>query len=120
MWVGMIKFFSRLKNFLINVAHDERIPSRDKKILLALVALIISPIDLIPDWIPFMGQMDDLVMFSIILDYFFSVLDSEILLSHYPWGMQSFARLRRFGRTFQWLAPRFVKKRLWLYVGNPY
>lgn len=116
----LMKFFKNLKTFLSNTAQDERIPGRDKKILLALIALIISPIDLIPDWIPFLGQLDDLVMIAIVLDYFFSVLDDRILLSHYPWGMKSFVRLKRIAGILEFLVPKFLKKKLWAYVGDPY
>ena len=115
-----MKFFKDLKMFLTDVAHDERIPSRDKKVLLAMIALLISPIDLIPDWIPVFGLLDDLIILAIILDYFFTVLDSQILLSHYPWGMKSFASLRKIARALQFFVPVFVKKRLWQYVGSPY
>ena len=115
-----MKFFKDLKKFLFDVANDERIPGRDKKVLLAMIALMISPIDLIPDWIPLFGLLDDLILLSIILDYFFTVLDSQILLSHYPWGMKSFANLRKIARAMQFFVPRFVKTRLWKYVGSPY
>jgi len=115
-----MKFFKDLKKFLFDVANDERIPGRDKKVLLAMIALMISPIDLIPDWIPLFGLLDDLIILSIIMDYFFTVLDSQILLSHYPWGMKSFANLRKIARAMQFFVPRFVKKRLWKYVGSPY
>jgi len=115
-----MKFLKDLKKFLIDVANDTRIPARDKKVLLAMIALLISPIDLIPDWIPLFGLLDDLIILSIILDYFFSVLDSQLLLSHYPWGMKSFARLRSLSRMLQFFVPNFVKKRLWQYVGSPY
>ena len=115
-----MKFFKDLKMFLTDVAHDERIPSRDKKVLVAMIALLISPIDLIPDWIPVFGLLDDLIILAIILDYFFTVLDSQILLSHYPWGMKSFANLRKIARALQFFVPHFVKKRLWQYVGSPY
>jgi uncharacterized membrane protein YkvA (DUF1232 family) len=115
-----MKFFKDLRDFVINVANDERIPSRDKKVILALIALIISPIDFIPDWIPIIGQLDDLIMMAIILDYFFEVLDSQVLLSHYPWDMKSFARVRRVSRFLSFLVPKFLKKKLWAYVGEPY
>lgn len=115
-----MKFFTDLKEFLSNVANDERIPSRDKKILLAMIALVISPVDLIPDWIPFFGQLDDLVLIAFILDYFFTVLDTQLLLSHYPWGMKSFVSLKKFASIFQIFVPKFIKKRIWTYVGSPY
>jgi uncharacterized membrane protein YkvA (DUF1232 family) len=115
-----MKFFKDLKNFLTDVANDERIPARDKKVLLAMIALLISPIDLIPDWIPVIGLLDDLIIFSFIMDYFFTVLDSNVLLSHYPWDMKSFARLRAIARGMQFFVPGFLKKRMWTYVGDPY
>lgn len=115
-----MKFFHDLKKFLTDVANDERIPSRDKKVLLAMIALVISPFDIIPDWIPVIGFLDDIIILSFIMDYFFTVLDSRILLSHYPWDMKSFARLRAIARGMQFLVPSFVKKKLWQYVGDPY
>ncbi len=115
-----MKFFKDLKNFLVNTSKDERIPSRDKKIIVALIALMISPFDIVPDWIPIFGVLDDVIILSIILDYFFSVLDSRILLSHFPWNMKAFARLRSIARALNMFVPRFVKKRLWSYVGEAY
>lgn len=115
-----MKFFKDIKKFLLDVANDQRIPARDKKIVLALIALMISPIDLIPDWIPIFGLLDDVIILSIILDYFFRILDNNVLLSHYPWGMKSFVRLKALARSMEFFVPRFIKKRLWQYVGEPY
>jgi uncharacterized membrane protein YkvA (DUF1232 family) len=115
-----MSFFKSLIEFVKNVAGDVRIPERDKKILLALMALIISPIDLIPDWIPVIGLLDDAVMLALILDYFFNVLDQDILLSHYPWGMKSYARIRRGARMIAMLTPGFIKNRVWKYQPSPY
>lgn len=114
------KFSNDISAFVKNVAADERIPSRDKKVILALAALIISPIDIIPDWIPIIGWVDDLILFAIILDYFFNVLDQNILLSHYPWGMKSFIWLRRAARTVAGLTPKVVKDWVWKYKPAPY
>jgi uncharacterized membrane protein YkvA (DUF1232 family) len=113
-------FISDLSNFLKNVAQDRRIPDRDKKVLLALIILVISPIDIIPDWIPIIGLLDDLFIIGIILDYFFEVLDPDTILSHYPWSMKSYVWLRRYASFLGTLTPRFVKKWLWKYTGSPY
>jgi len=115
-----MKFFKDLKDFIVNAANDERIPERDKKVLLAMVALIISPFDLIPDWIPVIGLLDDLILLSFILDYYFTVLDSRILLSHFPWDMKAYTRLKAIAHAFQFFVPKFIKKKLWKYVGDPY
>lgn len=115
-----MKFFKDLKDFLTNTANDERIPARDKKVLLAMIALMISPFDIIPDWIPVIGVLDDLIILSMILDYFFSVLDSRIILSHFPWDMKAYTRLKKIAHFMQMFVPGFVKKKLWTYVGDPY
>lgn len=115
-----MKFLKDLKDFLVNTANDERIPSRDKKTLLAMIALMISPFDIIPDWIPIFGVLDDLIILSMILDYFFSVLDNKIILSHFPWDMKAYTRLKKMAHFLQMFVPRFVKKKLWTYVGDPY
>jgi uncharacterized membrane protein YkvA (DUF1232 family) len=116
----MQNFFKDLKEFIVNTAKDERIPERDKKIILAMVALILSPVDLIPDWIPMIGLLDDFILIALILDYFFEVLDQAILLSHYPWGMKSFARIRRLASITSFLVPSFIKNNLWKYTKDPF
>lgn len=116
----MKKFFTDLKNFLQATSLDERIPVKDKRILLALIALVFSPFDIIPDWIPIIGILDDLIIISFVLDYFFSVLDSRILLSHFPWDLKAYTRLKRVATAFQIFVPRFIKRRIWSYVGDPY
>ena len=116
----MLKFFQDFKQFVQDVSTDPRIPQKDKAIIVALLALIISPIDFIPDWIPVIGQLDDLLMIALVIDYFFFVLDHEVLLSHYPWSMKSFTRMRLFAKLLRFIIPKHLKKRLWSYVGSPY
>ena len=118
--MGLMTFFKQVGKFLKDVSEDSRIPERDKTVILAMVVLVVSPFDIIPDWIPVLGQLDDIVIIALILDYFFTVLDGEVLLSHWPWGMKSFVWLRRFAKMFSLIAPRFIKKKIWKYVGAPY
>lgn len=116
----MIEFFKKIVDFVKQVAQDARIPDRDKKVLAGLLVLIASPVDLIPDWIPVLGMIDDIVMIALVLDYLFNTLDDDVLLSHYPFGMKSFARMRSFARIISLLAPNFIKRRIWKYEGSPY
>jgi uncharacterized membrane protein YkvA (DUF1232 family) len=46
---------------------DERIPRRTKVPLALLVPYLASPIDLIPDFIPVLGQLDDAVLVALAL-----------------------------------------------------
>jgi uncharacterized membrane protein YkvA (DUF1232 family) len=116
----VLAWFKKLSRFVQDVSKDERIPERDKIVLAGLLALIVSPVDFIPDWIPVVGQLDDIVMIALVLDYLFGQLDEMILLSHYPWGMKSYARVRAFARVMGLLAPGFLKRRIWAYLPDPY
>jgi uncharacterized membrane protein YkvA (DUF1232 family) len=112
--------FQQTIQFLKDVSNDDRIPSRDKKVLLIMIGLIISPIDFIPDWIPIIGILDDLVILSLILDYFFEYLDNKVLLFHYPFGMRSFIWLKRTSKIITRFTPQFIRNRIWKYKPDIY
>src|SRR5690606_36193182 len=44
------------------VARDPRVPWSAKALALAVAAYALSPIDLIPDFIPVLGYLDDLIL----------------------------------------------------------
>ena len=105
----------RIYKFLKDVANDERIPPRDKQVLLGLLALLVSPFDIIPDWVPVLGQIDDLVIIALISDYFFNKLNDEILLSHWPWSKTRYEGLKKYARMVAWMTPEKLKNRVWSY-----
>lgn len=49
------------------LAADPSTPRRHRLLLLALVAYLASPIDLIPDFIPVLGQIDDAIAVVLVL-----------------------------------------------------
>lgn len=110
-----MKHIRELITFLKAVSTDPRIPDRDKVVLTALIALVISPFDIIPDWIPIIGILDDTVILAVVCDYFFNHLDQQLLLSHWPWGMKSYTRTRRVARFIAALTPSGLRNRIWAY-----
>jgi uncharacterized membrane protein YkvA (DUF1232 family) len=115
-----MKFFKDTMDLFIKIYSDRRLPGKDKKIIIFLLLLILSPLDLLPDWIPLTGLLDDFAYLSILMNYFFKVLDSEVVLSHYPWSMKSFAKLRALGKFIGSFTPKRLSKSLWKYEGRPY
>jgi uncharacterized membrane protein YkvA (DUF1232 family) len=46
---------------------DPRVPRRRKLLLVLLVAYLAMPIDLVPDFIPVAGQLDDVILVALVL-----------------------------------------------------
>lgn len=44
------------------LSQDPHVPKISKWLLVAAIAYLLSPIDIIPDFIPILGQLDDLVL----------------------------------------------------------
>lgn len=99
---------------------DPRIPARDKKIIIGILITLGIRIFFIPDWIPYFGILDILFFMGLICGYFFEIIDQNLLLSHYPWGMKSFARIRRIAHFLAFFAPYFITDYLWEYTKDPF
>jgi uncharacterized membrane protein YkvA (DUF1232 family) len=59
--IGKLRFRDKLA-FGRDLMRDPRVPLWAKLVAGALVAYLASPIDLIPDFIPVLGQVDDLLV----------------------------------------------------------
>ena len=57
-----------LAKLLVRLARDPRVPLRAKVFAAAAAAYAISPIDLVPDFIPLIGKCDDAVVVALALD----------------------------------------------------
>jgi uncharacterized membrane protein YkvA (DUF1232 family) len=50
---------------LKDLATDPRVPTDAKVVAGAAAAYLVSPLDLVPDWIPVVGQVDDMVVVAV-------------------------------------------------------
>jgi uncharacterized membrane protein YkvA (DUF1232 family) len=62
---------------------DGRVAVLDKALVGLAIAYIVSPLDLIPDVIPFLGQVDDVFLVVTALQRLVSQARLEVLLDHW-------------------------------------
>jgi uncharacterized membrane protein YkvA (DUF1232 family) len=62
---------------------DGRVSKLDKGLVLAAIVYIVSPLDFIPDFIPFLGEIDDLFLLLIALQRLIGNAGRRVLLDHW-------------------------------------
>jgi uncharacterized membrane protein YkvA (DUF1232 family) len=63
---------------------DDRVPRRKKIVLAALVPYLAMPIDLVPDFIPVAGYLDDAVLVALALRYVLRGGGAGLIEEHWP------------------------------------
>ena len=92
-----VVLFSRL-------LRDERLPRRHKVLVAALTPYLAMPIDLIPDFIPVAGQLDDAVLVALVLRRIVRH-DPALVQEHWPGPQTSLAAVLRLARRTASNAP---------------
>jgi uncharacterized membrane protein YkvA (DUF1232 family) len=76
---------------------DHRVP-RSRKLILGAVALyLVTPIDLVPDFIPVAGALDDAIVAAVALRVLLRGTTAPLLREHWPGPRSSLDVLLRFG-----------------------
>jgi uncharacterized membrane protein YkvA (DUF1232 family) len=91
---NIVKLLSRL-------LRDRRVPVRRKVFIAAVLGYVISPVDLIPDFVIGIGRLDDLILVSLAVDHLMSGADEAIVREHWD-GTEDGLDLVR--SAFSWAA----------------
>jgi len=71
------------------LARDPRVSRRRKLLLLALVGYLALPFDLVPDFIPVAGQLDDAIIVALVLRSFIRAGGTDLMRELWPGPEQS-------------------------------
>ncbi len=74
---------------------DPTTPASAKLALGGLLAYLISPIDLVPDFIPGLGQLDDVVVAALVLRWTGRRIGADGLRAHWSGSAEGFSVLLR-------------------------
>ncbi len=99
---------------LTGLATDGRVARLDKLLVLGAIAYVVAPIDLIPDFIPFLGQVDDVFVLMTSLQRLISRAGRDVLMDHWTGDPAELSDLN-LGRTVAAAAvfmPPSIRKRL--------
>jgi uncharacterized membrane protein YkvA (DUF1232 family) len=64
--------------------RDPRVPRRRKLLLAALAGYLALPFDLVPDFIPIAGQLDDVIVVALVLRSVLRGSGEALLREHWP------------------------------------
>jgi hypothetical protein len=72
----------------------------------------VSPTDLVPDFIPWLGYLDDVILAAVVVDGVLNFIDRPLLLRYWPGTPASLERVATVaGRLARWV-PNRIKARI--------
>jgi uncharacterized membrane protein YkvA (DUF1232 family) len=102
----------RLVRLIWRLTRDPRVPARSKATLVMLGAYVASPVDLIPDFIPGLGQLDDVVIAAFALDQILNRIPDHIVREHWDGDEDVLELVREILDISTAFMPRWLKSRL--------
>ena len=83
----LLLFVPNLMKLLYDLLKDPRVSRADKAILAGVIMYVIVPIDVIPDFVPFVGMVDDSYLIAISLLRLLNRADRQVVLEHWKGGV---------------------------------
>jgi uncharacterized membrane protein YkvA (DUF1232 family) len=94
------------------LVSDPVLPRAAKIALAAAAVYLLSPIDLLPDFVPFLGYLDDALLLSVIVDGIVNHVDRALVLKYWPGTIASLDKISRAARLLAMWVPRRLKSRV--------
>ena len=108
----LLRALPNLGRLLVRLVADPLLPRAAKVALAAALVYLASPIDLIPDFIPLVGYLDDVLIAALVVDGILNWVDRGLLLKYWPGTPDSLERVARAARLLAAWVPRRLKARI--------
>jgi uncharacterized membrane protein YkvA (DUF1232 family) len=94
---------------LYRLFKDSRVPLAEKALLIGVIAYVISPLDLILDLVPFVGQVDDLYLIALVLLRMLTRTSDDILREHWDGRGDLAATVDKIERAARYVLPKRIR-----------
>lgn len=74
---------------------DRRVPLRRRLAVLLLIGYLAMPLDLVPDFVPVAGQLDDAILVALVLRWVLKGGEDDLVQEHWPGPPSSLAVVRK-------------------------
>ena len=112
--MGTMKELPNFLRLLGGLLTDMRVSNTDKLLVAGAVAYILLPMDIVPDFIPFLGEIDDIFLLVLALQRLIGNAGRAVLLEHWmgdPKDLSSL-NLERVLASAAFFLPRRIRRRL--------
>jgi len=112
--LGAIRKIPAYLRLLGGLLLDGRVSALDKVIVAGAIAYVVMPLDLIPDFIPFLGEVDDVYILVLALRRLIKRAGADVLSDHWTGDPDdlTFASLNGVLLASAFFLPRSLRRRL--------
>ena len=108
----LLRALPDLGRLLVRLVADPILPRAAKVALAAALVYLASPFDLIPDFIPLVGYLDDVLVAALVVDGILNWVDRGLILKYWPGTPDGLERVARAARLLAIWVPRRLKARI--------
>lgn len=108
--MSMIMLIPNFLKLLGRLFKDSRVPMAEKAMLVGAIAYVISPLDLIPDVIPVIGQVDDLYLIALVVLRLLARTDDAVLQEHWDGRGDLVSIVNKIVRAAQYVLPKRMQR----------
>lgn len=99
---------------LFGLMRDARVSKLDRLLVVGAIAYLVSPLDFIPDFIPFFGQVDDIFFVMLAVQRLMDQAGRDVLLDHWRGPREALSSLNvtRVVGAAGFFLPPWMRRRL--------
>jgi len=112
--VGTISEIPNFLRLLYGLVTDSRVNAVDKLVVAGAIAYILLPMDIIPDFIPFLGEVDDVFLLILALQRLIANAGRAVVQAYWPGDPAelSTGNLEKIVAACVFFLPRRMRRRL--------